>query len=35
MNVPIVMALLYIGLPIVHMIITFILLKVVKREGDN
>jgi len=35
MNVPAVMAFLYLGLPAIHMICTFILLKVVKREGDG
>lgn len=34
MNIPVVMFVLYILLPVIHMICTFILLKLVKREGD-
>ncbi len=35
MNVPAVMFFLYIGLPMIHMVCTFLLLKIVKREGDT
>jgi len=34
MNVPLIMFLLYIILPVIHMIATFILLKRAKREED-
>ena len=35
MNVSAVMAFLYLGLPAIHMICTFVLLKLVKREGEE
>lgn len=34
MNIPLVMLVLYILLPVIHMICTLVLLKIVKREED-
>lgn len=34
MSVNLIMAILYLGLPVIHLIATFILIKIVSREGN-